>query len=138
MQDNLVQFIFGVGGAIGSVIGFMFDVPAGTLWAAAFGSVIGVAMRPPVTMRTGALLILVGAASIGLILPLLMPHLGEGTPQKSIAFIAAVVFIGGRNLVPDITQDVMKEFGLSAIAIIKAGTDRIIAKISTKSGEPKP
>jgi hypothetical protein len=139
MQENIiVQFFIFLGGIVGTVIGFMFDVPGGTIWAAAFGSVIGIAVRLPSSMLKGALVLLAGTFSIALLLPLLMPHLAEGTPQKSIAFIIAAVVIGGRNLLPEISEDVMREFGASAKAIIKAITDRIVNKISTKeSGEPK-
>jgi hypothetical protein len=144
-MDQISQgavFIFGL---FTGLIGFMFDVPAPTLWAAAVGSVMGIAIRPAISMRSGGLLVLSATVAIGLAVPIVMYFMPDGLPQKSVAALLSILMIGGRNLIPTIIQDVMKEFGETSKRVIKASGDRmvlVITTIGTKktngSGDPKP
>jgi hypothetical protein len=144
-MDQISQgavFIFGL---FTGFIGFMFDVPAATLWTAAVGSMIGIAIRPPISMREGGLLVIGVTVAIGLAVPLALYFLPEGLPQKSVSALLAVFAIGGRNLLPTILQEVMTEFGETCKRVIRAMGDRmvlVITTIGTKktngSGDPKP
>jgi hypothetical protein len=134
MHDHLAQVAIVLGGMISGFIGFMFDVPAATLWTAAFGSALGVAFRPASEMKIGAALIIVGAAAIALLVPLVMPGLSEGVPQKSVSFLLALVTIGGRNLLPEITEGVMRAIGARLVGFIS----NFGKKDPNGSGDPKP
>ena len=145
MQDNLVQILMFIGGLISGFIGFMFDVPPPTLWTAIFGCVCGVAIRPPVSMIFGAVLIVLVAAATGLLLPIIDPALPTNIPQKSISFVAAFIVIAGRNLLPDIAQETMSSIGVNLQKVINAAGDRAVTFITTfgkkepnGSGDPKP
>lgn len=111
-------------GIISGLIGFGFDVQAATLWTAAFGACIGVAFKPPCKVWHGVALIFGGAASVGLLVPFFTPNL-PSYPEKSLAFLIAVLLIGGRNLLPA---------GIEKA--ITAGLDSLAAWIST--WRPKP
>lgn len=98
-------------------IGFMFDVPIATLWTAAFGACLGLALKPPTSLKYGALLIFAGAAAVGLIVPFFTTE-PPSYPEKSIAFLIALIVIGGRCLLPQLAQDVLKAAGDRFIQLI--------------------
>lgn len=86
-------------GIVSGLIGFGFDVQPATLWTASFGACIGVAFKPPIKAWHGVLLIIGGAAGVGLLVPFFTPNL-PSYPEKSLAFVIAVILLGGRNLLP--------------------------------------
>lgn len=86
-------------GIISGLVGFGFDVQPATLWTAAFGACIGVAVKPPEKVWHGFLLIIFGAASVGLLVPLVTSD-PPSYPEKSLSFVIAVFLIGGRFLLP--------------------------------------
>ncbi|OZA06755.1 MAG: hypothetical protein B7X95_01380 [Methylophilaceae bacterium 17-44-8] len=106
-------------GIVSGLIGFGFDVQAATLWTAAFGACIGVAFKPPVKVWHGFAIIILGGASVGLLVPLITSSPPK-YPEKSLAFLLAVVLIGGRNLLPAGIEQT-----------ITAGFNRLAALIST-------
>lgn len=106
------------------LIGFGFDVQAPTLWAAAFGCCIGVAFKPPVKVWHGFAIIILGGASVGLLVPLFMSDPPK-FQEKSVAFLLAVILIGGRKLLPEGIEQT-----------IAAGFNRLAVLISTWG--PKP
>lgn len=113
-----------IAGIVSGLIGFGFDVQGATLWAAAFGCCIGVAIKPPLKVWHGFVIIILGGASVGLLVPLITsdpPRYSE----KSLAFLLAVILIGGRKLLPD---------GIEKT--IEAGFNRLAVLISTWG--PKP
>lgn len=122
MHQHMFELKAMVIGLLSGFIGFMFDVPWPTLWTAAFGAFIGLSLKPSTSLKNGICLVLLGAGSVGLIVPFFTSH-PPTVPEKSIAFAIAVLVIGGRNLIPDGIQ-----------AIFKAGIDRLIELIRTSWG----
>lgn len=122
MHHHLYEIKAMLIGMLSGFIGFMFDVPWPTLWTAAFGAFIGLSLKPATSLKNGVLLVLFGAGSVGLIVPFFTSD-PPSVPEKSIAFVIAVVAIGGRNLLPQASQD-----------ILKAGIDRVIDLIKTSWG----
>jgi hypothetical protein len=106
-------------GIVSGLIGFGFDGQEATLWTAAFGACIGVALKPPKKVWHGFALIFGGALGVGLLMPF-FTHWLPSFPQKNLAFVVAVIVIGGRYLLP---QRVEKT--------IAAGFDRLDTFIST-------
>lgn len=111
-------------GALTAMIGFMFDVPPATLWTAASGCFIGLALKPATCIKYGMLLVFGGAAGVGWLIPFFTSD-PPSVPEKSIAFVLAVILIGGRNLLPEASQN-----------ILKAGIDRLIELIKTWGSKP--
>lgn len=111
-----------LGGLLTGFIGFMFDVPWPTIWTAGFGAFIGLALKPATSLKNGFFIVILGACSVGLIVPFFTSQ-PPSVPEKSIAFLIAMIAIGGRNLLPQASQD-----------ILKAGVDRIIELIKTSRG----
>ena len=96
-----------IGGVLTGLLGFMFDVPWPTLWTAAFGSFVGLGLKPPTSLKNGVGLVVFGACSIGLIIPFFTSY-PPSVPEKSVSFVIAVIVIGGRNLLPQASQDILK------------------------------
>lgn len=103
-----------VGGLLTGFIGFMFDVPWPTIWTAGFGAFIGLALQPATSLKNGMGIVVLGACAVGLVVPFFTSQ-PPSVPEKSIAFVIALIAIGGRNLLPQASQD-----------ILRAGVERLI------------
>lgn len=112
--NNLYIIITGI---VSGLIGFGFDVQPATLWTAAFGACIGVAFKPPIKVWHGVLLIVGGAAGVGLLVPLFTYNL-PSYPEKSLAFVIAVILLGGRNLLPGGLERLIETFFNRLAALI--------------------
>lgn len=119
MHDHLNQLIILFATLVSGLFGLLFDVGPATLWVAAIGSAIGAALNPPIQLRYGFLMIVLGTLAAGFIVPLFTHHLNT-YPEKSIAFLLAVILVGGRNLLPIIIQNVFQALVDRLIQLISA------------------
>lgn len=113
--DQLITFFVGI---LLGIIGFMFDVPPATLWTAAFGACMGLALKPPMSVKIGILIIIGSAFSVGLMVPFFVSN-PPTNPEKSISFVIALISVAGRNLLPQLAQDILTAFGDRIIELIK-------------------
>jgi hypothetical protein len=124
MHQHLFELKAMLIGALGTFVGFMFDVPWPTLWTAAFGAFIGLSFKPATSLKNGFCLVLFGACSIGLMVPFVTSH-PPTVPEKSISFFMALIVIGGRNLLP-----------LACQSILQAAIDRVVELIKGWGTKP--
>lgn len=90
--DNFAIFIFGI---IAAAIGYLFDVPAATLWVAAIGSALGVAFSKEAKLMEAFCLIVIGTISTGWAVPLVL-NLAPDIAQKSVAAFLSFSLIAFR------------------------------------------
>ena len=119
MHDHFNQIMMMLIALVSSLFGLLFDVGPATLWVAAIGSALGAALNPPIQLRYGFLLIVQGTLAAGFIVPLFTLNLIK-YPEKSIAFLLAVMLVGGRNLLPIVIQKVFQALVDRLIQLISA------------------
>ncbi len=104
-------------GIITSVVGFMFDTPPATLLAILGGASMGVAIKRPVGLFNGLIIVICCTGALAWVLPAFTDN---PTTQKAIGVVAALVISGGRDLLPS-----------SIDKVFNAGVDQLIAVIKS-------
>lgn len=80
-------------GAVGAVIGAVFDLPPEVIFAGFLGTWIGLAIAPPKNYWRGAGYLIGGTVMAGFLTPLLLVVIGD-YPARGVAFLLSVVIVG--------------------------------------------
>ena len=97
MSDSIYNLVIFVSTLASVLIGYLFDVPAPILWAAAIGSGFGVAFSEPTKPWYAFLWILTGTVITGFAAPIITHMFEMPLPvEKGVAFFMALGIIGFR------------------------------------------